>query len=65
MLQRSKNTLHCWSDADYQRIIRLDPVQIRVALPAADPPDNPADIHPSRKWLGSSCAVSRSPGPCS
>ncbi|RWQ07997.1 MAG: hypothetical protein EOS82_00270 [Mesorhizobium sp.] len=28
-----------------QRIIRSDPVKIRVALPAADPPDNATAIH--------------------
>jgi hypothetical protein len=32
--------LQCSIACGYQRSNRMDPVQFRVALPAADPPDN-------------------------
>jgi hypothetical protein len=36
-------TLHCNKIADTQGVSNQDPVQFRVALPAADPPDNAND----------------------
>jgi hypothetical protein len=41
-------------------LIRLDPVKIRVALPAADPPDNANDTtfqprHPGQRAFSCAC----------
>jgi hypothetical protein len=40
------------ADRRYGRLIRKDPVQFRVAIPAADPPDNIAhDLNAcARRW---------------
>lgn len=39
-LFRQHPLLSCGSPVSYGQVIRKDPVKIRVAIPAADPPDN-------------------------